>query len=64
MTIPPDDTNNDNSFEPKLEPRKGGQWKGKVWISPEFDAPDPEIERLFYEDNLLPGGEKPAPLRK
>jgi prevent-host-death family protein len=27
--------------------RKGGQLKGKVWISPDFDAPSPEIEELF-----------------
>jgi len=29
------------------EPRRGGQWKGKAWISPDFDAPMPEIEELF-----------------
>ena len=46
----------------QLQPRKGGQLKGKVWMAPDFDAPDPEIERLFYEGDLLPGGEKPAPL--
>jgi prevent-host-death family protein len=28
-------------------PRKGGQLKGKVWMSPDFDAPSPEIEELF-----------------
>jgi len=27
--------------------RKGGQLKGKVWVSPDFDAPSPEIEELF-----------------
>jgi prevent-host-death family protein len=27
--------------------RTGGQLKGKVWISPDFDAPSPEIEELF-----------------
>jgi prevent-host-death family protein len=27
--------------------RKGGQLKGKVWMSPDFDAPSPEIEELF-----------------
>ena len=31
--------------EPRV--RRGGQWKGKVWISPDFDAPMPEIEELF-----------------
>lgn len=24
--------------------REGGFWKGKVWISPDFDAPLPEFE--------------------
>lgn len=28
--------------------RKGGIWKGKAWISPDFDAPMPELEKLFY----------------
>lgn len=28
--------------------RHGGQLKGKAWISPDFDAPMPEIEKLFY----------------
>jgi prevent-host-death family protein len=30
------------------EKRKGGIWKGKAWISPDFDAPVPEFEKLFY----------------
>jgi prevent-host-death family protein len=46
----------------QLPPRKGGQLKGKIWISPDFNDPDPEIERLFYEGDLLPGGVKPTPL--
>jgi antitoxin (DNA-binding transcriptional repressor) of toxin-antitoxin stability system len=29
--------------------RKPGGWKGKVWISPDFDKRAPEIERLFGE---------------
>jgi len=50
-------------FNPaRLPPRKGGQLRGKVWMSPDFDDPDPEIEQLFYEGDLLPGGEKPTPL--
>ena len=28
--------------------RRGGQLKGKAWISPDFDAPMPELEKLFY----------------
>ena len=37
--------------ESKLPKRKPGAWKGKVWISPDFDAVDKEIEALFYGDN-------------
>lgn len=33
-----------------LPKRKPGGWKGKIWISPDFDAPDPEIEKLFNGD--------------
>jgi prevent-host-death family protein len=29
--------------------RKPGGWKGKIWISPDFDKRDPEIEKLFGE---------------
>jgi prevent-host-death family protein len=46
----------------QLPLRKGGQLKGKVWIAPDFNEADPEIERLFYEGDLLPGGENPTPL--
>ena len=28
-------------------PRRGGLWKGRVLISPDFDAPLPEIEEAF-----------------
>ncbi|MBI2009798.1 MAG: type II toxin-antitoxin system Phd/YefM family antitoxin [Candidatus Chisholmbacteria bacterium] len=28
--------------------RKPGAWKGKVWVSPNFDDEDPEINKLFY----------------
>lgn len=27
--------------------RKPGSWKGKIWISPDFDKFDSEIEKLF-----------------
>jgi prevent-host-death family protein len=29
------------------QPRQGGQLKGKLWIAEDFDAPDPEVEKLF-----------------
>jgi hypothetical protein len=34
--------------------RKPGAWKGKIWISPDFDKVDKEIEALFYEEPLEP----------
>jgi antitoxin (DNA-binding transcriptional repressor) of toxin-antitoxin stability system len=43
--------------EPKIDRRHVfGSYKGHIWIAPDFDAPDPEIERLFYEGDPLPGG--------
>jgi prevent-host-death family protein len=35
-------------YEEQREPRKPGALKGKIWISPDFDEPDPELEALFY----------------
>lgn len=40
--------------EEKLKPRKFGLWKGKVWISDDFDNEDPEINKLFYEGDIEP----------
>ena len=31
-----------------LQPRQGGQLRGKLWVAEDFDTPDPEIEKLFY----------------
>jgi prevent-host-death family protein len=39
---------------PKSVKRKPGAWKGKVWISPDFDKPDKELEALFYEGPIEP----------
>lgn len=36
------------AYKPKLKPRKPGLWKGKVWVSDDFDDEDPEINKLFY----------------
>ena len=33
-----------------LKPRKLGLWKGKVWVSPDFDEESEEINKLFYQD--------------
>jgi prevent-host-death family protein len=38
--------------EVKPEPRKFGQLKGQVWLGPDFDAADAEIESLFYGGDL------------
>ena len=36
-------------YKEKLKPRKSGLWKGKVWMSEDFNEEDEEINRLFYE---------------
>ena len=41
-------------YEPPPKKRRGGQWKGRIWISPDFDAPDPELEKLFYDGEIFP----------
>lgn len=39
------------------EPRKFGLAKGQIWISPDFDEPDPELEDLFYNGPIFPDEE-------
>lgn len=34
-------------YEARQEPRRFGQWEGKVVVGPEFDEADEEIARLF-----------------
>lgn len=41
-------------IEPRTEPRKLGLFKGKGWIHDDFDDPDPELEKLFYEGAIEP----------
>jgi prevent-host-death family protein len=41
-------------YSPETKRRRGGIWKGKVWIAPDFDAPMPEFEKLFYEGEVFP----------
>jgi len=36
-------------FRAKKKPRKGGFWRGKVWISDDFDAPLPEELLAAFE---------------
>jgi prevent-host-death family protein len=33
-----------------------GSAKGEFVVPDNFDAPDPEIERLFHEGDMFPGG--------
>ena len=40
----------------ELLPRQLGAWKGKVWVSPDFDD-NQEIIELFEESELLPDGD-------
>lgn len=35
------------AIESRREPRKLGAWKGKVWMAPDFDAYDEELQELF-----------------
>jgi len=41
----------------KKKPRTPGAWKGKVWISPDFDDPLPEFEDAFYNGPIFPPAE-------
>ncbi|MGH3717444.1 MAG: type II toxin-antitoxin system Phd/YefM family antitoxin [Pseudonocardiaceae bacterium] len=34
--------------------RVPGGWEGKVWMAPDFDEPDPELESLFYDGPIFP----------
>lgn len=38
--------------------RVGGQWHGQVWMADDFDAPDPELEALFYNSDIFPKDNK------
>jgi prevent-host-death family protein len=34
--------------------RKAGGLEGQIWIAPDFDAADAEIERMFEESEIFP----------
>jgi prevent-host-death family protein len=36
---------------PQPPKRKPGSWKGKLWISPDFDKVDKEIEAMFMGES-------------
>lgn len=38
--------------------RVPGGWEGKVWMAPDFDEPDPELEELFYNGPIFPDEDK------
>ena len=40
-------------YKGKMKPRKPGLWKGKVWIAPDFDDEDEEINEMFYGGDKL-----------
>ena len=40
-------------YKKQMKPRKPGLWKGKVWIAPDFDEEDEEINKLFYDGDKL-----------
>lgn len=42
------------AYKEKLKKRKPGLWKGKVWVSPDFDEEDEEINKLFYDSEIFP----------
>lgn len=44
--------------EPPKRRREGGSWTGQVWIAPDFDEYDKEIERLFEESEIFPPEEQ------
>ena len=40
------------AYKEKLKPRKPGLWKGKIWMSDDFNDEDPEINKMFYEGDI------------
>jgi prevent-host-death family protein len=46
---------------PKVDRSKlFGMLKGQIWVAPDFDDPDPEFERLFYDGPIFPEDEGSA----
>jgi len=41
--------------------RKGGVWKGKVWIAPDYDDPLPGFEDVSFDPERLPPGHRLPP---
>lgn len=36
------------TFKEEKKPRKPGLWKGKIWVSDDFDDENEEINEMFY----------------
>jgi prevent-host-death family protein len=49
---------------PKSSSRPMGMDRGKIWIADDFDAPDREIESLFYAPLTTEPPEKPQRTKK
>jgi len=43
---------------PRRRRQAPASWRGQVWIAPDFDEYDAEIERLFNESVLFPEEEE------
>ncbi len=43
-----------SAYNHKPKPRKFGVLKGKIWVSPDFDEEDKEINKLFYGGEIEP----------
>ena len=41
-------------FERSKERRKLGALRGQIWVSPSFDEPDEELEKLFHGGAIEP----------
>ena len=41
-------------YQRPSHPRELGALRGKIWISPDFDQPDREIDRMFSEGPVEP----------
>ena len=42
------------TFVPKKKERVPGIWKGKVWMSDDFNDEDEKINKMFYSGSIFP----------
>ena len=42
----------------KLQPRRGGQWTGKIRYAKDYDKADAAIEKLFAASEIFPDEDK------